>query len=474
MVDLTRTFSREDQSRFAELSGDVNPIHVDPVWALANFPGELVVHGVHTLLWVLDCTLAAAGGGRLAAIHATFVKPVLVGDVVTAAVRDEGRLLTLSVGGQPVLVVRARRSPEAVPDALTSPSNRQLRTAPRIRIPEELAGVTGDVAPSPQARGLTGMFPALSAAIGEIAMIGLSGLSVLVGMDCPGLRGMLSSIDVSLVGGRTAGHLAFAVRRYIAAISLVEMDVEGLGVIGHVAAFAGREYAPPSDHAIRAAVRPGEFKGASPLIVGASSGLGAVTARLLAAGGAEPVLTWHRTPGDLESVRASVRDLGGTSREVRLDATAPREGVATLQRAGWSGAQMYFFATPRIFRRRLAAYSPQDFRTFFSVYVEGFLELVEGLQAPHAESPLHCFYPSSIALEERTGDLLEYGMAKLAGEYLCATLTQKHRTLSITVVRLPRIDTRQTQAFARAAAASAEQTMAPIIRAVQSAKTEHA
>ncbi len=50
-----RTFTSEDQIAFAELSGDYNPLHMDAVASRRMLFGSQVVHGIHTLLWALDC-----------------------------------------------------------------------------------------------------------------------------------------------------------------------------------------------------------------------------------------------------------------------------------------------------------------------------------------------------------------------------------------------------------------------------------
>lgn len=74
----SRRFSIEDQLWFASQSGDWNPVHVDPVEARRTVAGELVVHGIHGLLWTVDTHLATAGDVPLA-VSATFVKPTPVG-----------------------------------------------------------------------------------------------------------------------------------------------------------------------------------------------------------------------------------------------------------------------------------------------------------------------------------------------------------------------------------------------------------
>ena len=58
MKATTRTFTLDDQLAFAALAGDFNPLHVDPLAARRLIFGEVVVHGVHAVLWALDVASA--------------------------------------------------------------------------------------------------------------------------------------------------------------------------------------------------------------------------------------------------------------------------------------------------------------------------------------------------------------------------------------------------------------------------------
>src|ERR1700677_17983 len=80
----TRTFADVDQRMFAALSGDVNPMHMDPVAARRVVLGAPVVHGVHTALWMLD-EIGRRGllTVRLKDLRVRFAKPIYVGDAVT-------------------------------------------------------------------------------------------------------------------------------------------------------------------------------------------------------------------------------------------------------------------------------------------------------------------------------------------------------------------------------------------------------
>jgi len=75
-------FTSEDQLRFAALSGDRNPMHLDPVFARRTQFGRQVVHGIHTLLWGLDQFFAGTDLPRPTSLKVRFAKPAFVGDAV--------------------------------------------------------------------------------------------------------------------------------------------------------------------------------------------------------------------------------------------------------------------------------------------------------------------------------------------------------------------------------------------------------
>ncbi len=467
MADISRTFDIEDQRWFASVSGDSNPLHVDAQWAASHFPGALVVHGQHVLLWVLDRLASIRPNDHLASIEATYLKPVVIGDQVDASLSEEGTRIRVTVRQEIVMVARIQFGESRGGDDSRFRGGLPL-AAPRVRATTDFAGLAGTVILPDAANEIVMRFRSLASTFGADRVIGLAAVSTLVGMDCPGLRSLLSRVSVRIAGADGTGSLAFQVRKFHEPMSLVEMDFSGLGIDGTVSAFTGTEpAAPPSDAAIRAMVSATEFRDQHPLIVGASSGLGAATARLLAAGGADPTLTSHISKVD-ETVKA-IQAFGASGRNLRFDAAAPSPGLANLAAAGWQGEQIYYFATPRIFRRRLEPYQAQDFRDFTSVFVDGFYEMVRGLASMGAR-PLTIFYPSSVVVDEPTPDLLEYALAKAMGERLCAQLQSKIGGLKIVVTRLPRIATRQTETFLKVKSSTPEATMLPIIRAVQSTR----
>jgi NAD(P)-dependent dehydrogenase (short-subunit alcohol dehydrogenase family) len=463
-----RSFNVTDQEWFARISGDTNPVHMDAAYASRTFPGAPMVHGVHALLWALDQVCKADPSIRIEGIQASFIKPILLGDHVTVIPDKKG--LRVIVRGETMTVARFLDPRPENPTPISEGPTWQSGPRPIDHSGKNLTGAAGEIEATASQSELSVAFPHLARATDSNFLVGLAAISTLVGMTCPGLHSVLSEITATRLA-TARGTLAFRVERHDHRLSRVEISVAGPGLHGTVAAFANDGESPAIDSAtIRALVTPAAFEGHSPLIIGATSGLGSATARLLAAGGARPVLG-YRDPILSGVTRDSVQHFGECEL-VRFDATAPTEGLKNLVTMGWRGGEAYYFASPRIFRRRIEPYQSGDLRDFLSVFVDGFYETVRGLVELRAGKPLTIFYPSSVALDEPAPELFEYKTAKLVGEDLCKRLMERYRNLKIISTRLPRIKTRQTQTVLKVRAETPETVMASIVKQVQEAAAQ--
>lgn len=83
---FTKTITEEDVMKFAEVSGDYNPLHVDPEFAKTQMFGEQVAHGVISV-GLISAVLGMElfGPGILYGEQSVrFIKPVYFGDELTA------------------------------------------------------------------------------------------------------------------------------------------------------------------------------------------------------------------------------------------------------------------------------------------------------------------------------------------------------------------------------------------------------
>jgi 3-hydroxybutyryl-CoA dehydratase len=101
---------------YAAVSGDFNPIHIDPnVGRAAGYQG-VILQGMCTYSWLSDACVEYLGDPtRLARLRARFTKPVQVGDVIRFEGRCagiEGRTVRLEV------TARNQRGEEVLKGAL--------------------------------------------------------------------------------------------------------------------------------------------------------------------------------------------------------------------------------------------------------------------------------------------------------------------------------------------------------------------
>jgi acyl dehydratase len=85
-VSFTKTFTEEDLQRFIDITGDVNPLHVDDAFAAATPFGRRILHGMLTasLFSTLVGMLLPGTGAIYRAQTLRFLLPVHVGETVTA------------------------------------------------------------------------------------------------------------------------------------------------------------------------------------------------------------------------------------------------------------------------------------------------------------------------------------------------------------------------------------------------------
>ncbi|MEN8171262.1 MAG: MaoC family dehydratase [Chloroflexota bacterium] len=101
-ASLTKTFSDNDVRTFAEISGDVNPVHLDDDFAAATRFEKRLVHGMLTaglISAVLGTQLPGPGSVYIRQII-NFRAPVFINDTITATVtvanlQDEKPIVTL-------------------------------------------------------------------------------------------------------------------------------------------------------------------------------------------------------------------------------------------------------------------------------------------------------------------------------------------------------------------------------------------
>lgn len=457
-----RVFSGADQAAFAALSGDRNPLHLEPEVARRTIFGRCVAHGVHQALWALEAWLAGGDEGRaLVSLEAKFLHAVGIDEAVRCVVAEES-VLEIFAGARVAARVRVRWEKNPAADMAIPPSGAER--ACRVWPIEEMAGANGELEIFCDPVCAREMFPALAARLPASQLAALLATTRLVGMECPGWHSIFSSLQLRFAAARGEPRLRWRVERAATHLGLVQLAVEGPGVTGSLQALL-RPAPVAQASAVEVAwrVRRGEFAGQRALIIGGSRGLGEVTAKIVAAGGGAVCVTYWRGAADAERVCAELRGIG-------CDASARRFEVVAdeLPELPWTPTHLYYFATPQITIERATAFSPGKFAVFCACHVEGFARTLLAVLARGGEM-LTVFYPSTIFLDEPAPGVAEYCAAKAAGEALGRQLAQRFPALRFYAPRLPRMTTDQTAGLVAVPAADPLATLLAALRALDAA-----
>jgi acyl dehydratase len=472
-VLASRTFTMADQIRFATISGDHNPMHLDAVLARRTQAAVPVVHGIHLLLWALDL-LARADVGRppVRRLTARFNRFLAVDEVVAAvwAKRNQvnsrfGLVLDLVAAGLTVAQITvdfgapARTAEAFFCNAVSAPAE------PRDLAPEQMEGLSGRLAFASTPESVAAMFPAAAGWLGPCRVAALAASSLLVGMVCPGLHSIYRSLTVDMCDEQYPEEtLGFRVVPADTRFRVVQLAIVGGGLAGTIESLLRPPPVPQvSSHELIGLVGPTEFAGSTALVIGGSRGLGEVTAKLLAAGGAKVVITYRVGSTEADAVTGDICAAGGICKALAYDVGKSAESQLSALDDGPTHA--YYFATPTIFRAQSPLFARQRLDEFLDTYVDGFLHLALALRARRRDVSL--FYPSSVFVAERPRGMIEYAMAKAAGETLCSEMNLTWAPLHVTVERLPRLLTDQTASIIGTQLPSPTAHLLSLVRKVQ-------
>jgi len=473
----TMVFSDEDQQRFAVMSGDRNPMHMDPIVARRLITGRQVVHGIHVLVTALEFWCREQPD-PLVSISCVFSNPVSVGDRVIFSQLDEAgqpTVLEAVVDGLPCARVTLTLAPEspvagsggiqahvvgADERSLLERSAHPLDEEPRYHEGKRYALLLDH-------SDLSVHFPNVNRYLGQEVLASVLALSYVVGMVCPGLHSVFSSADFSLSNAAAAdGSLRFAVRKYDPRFGLFDIRVDG-PIQGAVKAFLRPPaQSQPSVQELVQHVRPQEFSGTKSLVIGGSRGLGELTAKILAAGAGASIITYAHGFKDACAVRDAINGFAPAHcQALHMDFYVDRFDSALID---WNSLDtVYFFATPRIFRKKADVFDTRLFQEFCDFYVAKFYELCSFLETTLTQRQMTVCLPSTVFVEERPKGMAEYAMAKAAAEVMAQEINRSFKRVAVLCTRLPRLSTDQTTSIVKLATGSNVQTLLPLVRSMQ-------
>ncbi|MCX7097121.1 MAG: SDR family NAD(P)-dependent oxidoreductase [Methylococcales bacterium] len=454
MIKLSGEFviTEAQNDRFARLSGDFNPLHVDPVYARRLQFGHTVIHGVHHMLRCLDETLALLPElpvKSLLVLSANFQSPAQIDRVISfdATVDEDCNELQLIARSEDrqILSLNVRLSPASSNDTqLTIENVLPDREQPAdLNFSSDHTG--GEVGLYWHRQTADQLFRHLAASLPPIQLAQVIASTHIVGMRLPGQHSIFSGLKLQFENNGKAGLdkvVRYAPLKFDSRVHLLRIGVESLDFVGELTTFfRPRPVAQPDYANVRKSVVGGEFSGQNALVVGGSRGVGEVTAKILAAGGAQVTITCNKGRAEAEKVAADITAGGGMCSVIEMNVNALDTWPESLPLP----THIYYFASPHIDANRSANWNIALFERFSAFYLTGLSQLVAlCMQRVSSANAVTFFYPSSVFIDTPERGFAEYAVAKAAGEALCIQLKARYTNARFVLPRLPRMATDQT------------------------------
>ncbi len=445
-------------------------MHTDSIFARRTAAGAPVVHGIHTLLWMLDAIAARHPEvTRVATLKVRFRQMVYYRDRVeiriillsTEKLRAQATIDGVEVVGLSAALGPAVPHPAPVLDRLDDSLPR--RTTPYEFPAEEMAGKSGRVPFAGKLADWEREFPNAARLLGARRIAALGCSSYLVGMVVPGLHSIYAGFDLDMTDEGPKDELAYAVTSVDQRFRRVQIAVGGAGVFGtvHAVIRPSPVSQSPIERVALLLVDRGEFAASTSLVVGGSRGIGEATAKLLAAAGGRVIITYSRGKIEADNLAAEINHFGGHCETFRYDIY--RDAKEQLQSLCCTPTHLYYFATPIIHRRKRQSFAAALYEEFNAFFVHGFSDLIEASRVLWPGG-IVAFYPSSEFVVDRPAEMTEYAMSKAAAEVLCNEMGKSLPGVHIIMRRLPRMLTDQTASLDTAEVEDPLPVMLPIIR----------
>jgi NAD(P)-dependent dehydrogenase (short-subunit alcohol dehydrogenase family)/acyl dehydratase len=482
-VTRTLRLSQEHLQRFAEASGDRNPLHVEEAFARRTPYGRCIAHGALVTAAALGSADATALA-NLRSVDARFKQPVFPGeDYAVSVVQADARKTRVEVAaaGQVAVTVTVSAAADASEPQLP-PAARQEAPAhaasPRRHTLEELAGADASFSEryACDLEALSRLAAELGAAdVPDAILVWLAAASYTVGMLVPGRDALLVGARIARASRPDVGALDASVKTVDDRTGLVIVDAAltqgGASARMTLQAFIRSPVPPPDRSSIGRHLPPSaELSGRRALVVGGSRGLGAALCGALATQGATVWVGFARSTAEVAALRAEFGD--ELLRPLQFDATDPdqaRQAFAALADEAGELDGVVLCAAPPLQMTRVHPDASAGTLAFIrSSLAMALVPLAESVQLLRPDGWL--VIVSSAALDDPPEGWPHYVTAKAALEG-AAAYCARHTQARVLVVRAPRMWTDATNTeLGRIGAVPKEQVASAIVAWTASGK----
>lgn len=445
-MKISKTFDLDDQNWFAEISGDFNPIHINKIESRKLHSGGILVHGIHTVTWALDCFFRQEPQNKLSALKTKFFKPIYLNQELSIVFENvDNEKDIIKIYDKELLVTIILESSDL------SFGDKIVDSKYHFDLPKEFKynDNNNEISISLSKKMILNKYPYICNAVGLEIVSNIIGLSRLVGMECPGLNSLFVGLDINFQHKNIVKNnkIFWSIDNYYGNQAPINISVKSSIMEGMIQAFIRPSpiIQLPFKEISKFTKNTIDLNNTFSIIIGGSRGLGEVTSKIIASYGGNVIITYNK--GKNEAIKICNEINTNLSIDIavplHLDIENPKNLFDYINKNKIKIDSIYYFATPKIKGVKSIELDKNLldlYNSFYSIYFSRLLRL---LNKSFFNKEINIFYPSTIFIDQQKEDLKEYILAKKNAEAYIDSVKHKLKNLNIVVDRLDILNTDQ-------------------------------
>ena len=442
-LEYNYEFNNHDKEFFSKFSRDFNPLHIDDVYSRRLLFGECVVHGCNVVIRALNFLDQHIDPYfKIIKINVNFIDKTLYyvnTNFIIKSKKNNAIEISCFQNNKKTCIINLELSNECH-ENIKLEENYDANISPLELTKENITKIIGDNKTTNIEYDLK-FFEKLFnfKNIDYSILIYISNLSKIVGMHLPGLNSIFTSFKITYNKDNINKNVInYQLNNFNN--SILDITINGI-----------------YDGNINAVLRPEsikqvnmkniqmtgmEFNNINALVLGGSRGIGELTTKILAAGGANVTFTYNNGVTEAKYLIDEINSLNidKNCNTFKFNLLTDEFDVNILKKYDI----IFYYITPKILPtdKNLNTELLHKFSTFYN---EKYYNLM--LKLSNIKKEFQVFIPSTVFIDEYNKHFKEYIFSKSLSEYISKYIENNYKNIKINKIRLKKMNTDQTQSI---------------------------
>lgn len=443
--------SQANSTKFSYASGDFNPIHLDNIYARRTQFGNTIPHGINILIHSLEYVADDLVNKSIDRIVSTFHQFLLTDEEFAVEYTySNDETIRITVFTKKCIIQRTEIYLGDYKSNCNVDNEIFFKSLPVDLQLTQMQSFSGTDKLSCNFDLLHQLYPRVSKLLPIAQLCALTVTSRLVGMNCPGMNSLFTGIDLKFntFANYSKDVVGFEVKRFDRRFNLLSIDLSHSEFYGTLnCMIRAQPVKQMSFKEIYELVPNDLFHDRKMLVVGGSRGLGEVCAKILAAGGADVVITYNQGQSEAQLIVDEILSYNMRARAIHLNINdLVLNNKFLLNQTDLEFLDLLYFTTPKIVANQSSEWDRGIYDNYTKYYIDSIGSILNQFNIGNytKEKQGFLFMPSTAFINEPEYGYYEYSAAKASMEIYGKFLISRFKNMKVYSPRLPRIKTDQT------------------------------